>query len=1011
MTEPSQSSQTRLDAQLSPQGEDTEFRPDLTGQPDGSQAGSAADPDFGPPSQEGDLGKLGRFRVLKQLGRGGMGAVYLGFDAGLHRKVALKVMLPKYAANESARERFLREARAAAQIKSDHVVTIFDVGDERNIPFIAMEYLQGHPLDDYLMEKGNVPVEHIIRIGREMAEGLAEAHTLGLIHRDIKPGNIWLEAPSGRVKILDFGLARQESEDIQITQSGMVVGTPAYMSPEQARAAKIDARSDLFSLGAVLYRLCTGRLPFNGATTMAILTSLAVDTPIPVRQLNPEVPNWLASVIHRLLAKNPDQRFQNASDVADALRQATITGSGKPAPVVEPMAISVQTRNIWAGIDDEAENLATEEVAAPVAAKATPKQLPRPKIKKKADSSRALIAILGALVAVMGLLVAAVVLHTPKGTLIIETDDPDVEVVVKKDGAVIRDKTRDRQIELKVGEYGIELAEQKEGLRLNTDNFEITKGGKVTVRARIDKKPKEKIDQPAIVRDADRLAAEYVLSIGGKVQINGQDREYTSEKQLPRSVFQLTSVDLDRNEKVTDEGLAVFNDCKNLNSLVLQRTSLGDEAMSHFANCKNLTHLALTDTRVGDAGLANFKNCKNLYFVDLGSTQVTDAGLVIFKNCKSMDHLDLGNCQITDVGLVHLKGLTTLRMLTVAYSPVTDKGLAELKHWRKLGDLNLSGTKVTDVGLAYFKECKDFTGLHLNDTNITDKGIDQFKDHTSLLGLDLKKTAVTANKIDELKTRLPQCRIEWDGGVIEPVQGDRKAAEYVLSIGGTVAVVVNGMNKEVRAVKDLPGELFVLTEVNLSRNQKVTDDALAVFAGCKSFKSILLEETGVSDAGLAHFKNPSTLVDLALYGNRLVTDVGLSNFRNCPNIRGLYLDNTGVTDKGLAYFKECQLVVLGLSGTKITDDGLGRLKNCQGLNFLNVAVTPVGNKGLEHFKGCTQLLDVNLTDTQVTDDGLAYLDNCKSLSYLHLEKTRISRERVEELKKKFPKCKIDWDGK
>src|SRR5262245_37803859 len=182
-------------------------------------------PTFAAPKHPGEIGALGRYRVLEELGRGGMGAVFLGYDSALERKVALKVMLPRYAADADSRERFLREARAAAMVKSDHVVTIFDVGEEQGMPFIAMEYLLGCPLDQHLKNKGDLPLAHALRIGRETAMGLAAAHELGLVHRDIKPSNLWLEAPQGRVKLLDFGLARAQSDDLQLTCTGTVVGT------------------------------------------------------------------------------------------------------------------------------------------------------------------------------------------------------------------------------------------------------------------------------------------------------------------------------------------------------------------------------------------------------------------------------------------------------------------------------------------------------------------------------------------------------------------------------------------------------------------------------------------------------------------------------------------------------------------------------------------------------------------------------------------------------------------
>jgi serine/threonine protein kinase len=281
--------------------------------------GSSSRVIFGPPAAAGEVGTLGPYRVLKALGKGGMGAVYLAVDTRLDRKLALKVMLPEFAADRDAKGRFLREARAAAKVAHDNVVTVYEADERDGVPYITMQLLQGYPLDEFLTKKGTPSLRHVIRIARETALGLAAAHKLGLVHRDIKPANLWLEAPNGRVKVLDFGLAKPVGTAVDLTQSGAVVGSPAYMSPEQARGLKVDHRTDLFSLGAVLYRLCTGANPFTGPTVMAVLMALGTEEPVPVRASNPNVPEPLAALIHRLLAKKPGDRPQTAVEVAKQL--------------------------------------------------------------------------------------------------------------------------------------------------------------------------------------------------------------------------------------------------------------------------------------------------------------------------------------------------------------------------------------------------------------------------------------------------------------------------------------------------------------------------------------------------------------------------------------------------------------------------------------------------------------------------------------------------------------------
>jgi serine/threonine protein kinase/TusA-related sulfurtransferase len=297
-----------------------------------------------PPRGEGEMGWLGEYRILRPLGVGGMGIVFVAEDSRLKRPVALKVMKPAQASSPDAGKMFLREAQAAAALRHERVVTIYNVGEAGGILYLAMELLRGESLEDRLKREARLSIAAIVRIGRETAEGLAAAHDQGLMHRDIKPANIWLERkdergrmkdekarqlPAGssfilhpssfRVKILDFGLARPEEGDARLTQTGVAVGTPHYMAPEQAAGEKVDHRCDLFGLGCVLYRLATGNTPFQGANVRAVLKSVMFDNPQPPRELAPDLPLPLADLIVRLLAKEPGDRPQSAAEVVDAL--------------------------------------------------------------------------------------------------------------------------------------------------------------------------------------------------------------------------------------------------------------------------------------------------------------------------------------------------------------------------------------------------------------------------------------------------------------------------------------------------------------------------------------------------------------------------------------------------------------------------------------------------------------------------------------------------------------------
>src|SRR5579884_1041791 len=270
-----------------------------------------------PPTRPDALGRIGHYEVLQVFGRGGFGIVFRAFDETLQRVVALKVMAPQLAATSPARKRFLREARSSAQVRHENVVQVYEVA-EQPLPYLAMEFIPGETLQQRLDRAGPLDVPEVLRIGRQIAEGLAAAHAMDLIHRDIKPGNVLLEGGQHKVKITDFGLART-ADDASISQSGIIAGTPMYMAPEQALGQTLDQRADLFSLGSVLYQMVAGRPPFRANTAVAVLKRVAEDKPRAIREIIPETPQWLCDIIAKLHAKDPDDRYQSAREVADVL--------------------------------------------------------------------------------------------------------------------------------------------------------------------------------------------------------------------------------------------------------------------------------------------------------------------------------------------------------------------------------------------------------------------------------------------------------------------------------------------------------------------------------------------------------------------------------------------------------------------------------------------------------------------------------------------------------------------
>jgi len=435
---------------------------------------------LGKPEGPDELGRLGPYRVLKVLGQGGMGMVLQAKDSRLGRLCALKVMLPEVAQRPHMKERFLREARAAAAIEHDHIIPIYQVDEHDGVPYIAMPFLKGASLEDWFRGKQKdqpgspLTVPQILKLGREIARGLAAAHDRGMIHRDIKPANVWLDSTTGgRVKILDFGLARlsEGAGEQHLTQTGAIMGTPAYMAPEQARGEKVDARADLFSLGVILYRLCTGELPFKGKDTMSTLMALALHEPPPPAQLNASLPGALSALVMQLLEKDPGKRPASAQEVVKTI-QALEKNLGATPDKVKPGQVAIAD--------------------PPLMSIPPPSDAPSPPRRRLAGQGwfgrwwngpyrwPGLLGAFGALAMIVGTIV--LLLPTKDGVIRMEINDPEIEVSIKGSDIVLRKGGRE-EITLSPGDHT--LIVRRGDFRFETTTLILKSGQTVTVKVEL----------------------------------------------------------------------------------------------------------------------------------------------------------------------------------------------------------------------------------------------------------------------------------------------------------------------------------------------------------------------------------------------------------------------------------------------------------------------------------------------------------------------------------------------
>ncbi len=305
---------------------------------------SPADPDRDPSTKQ-----VGRYLVLERLGRGGMATVFRARDPGIGRDVALKFLHASLCEDDEYRGRFLREARAAGGLSHPNIVTVHDVGEIDGRPYMAMELLSGKPLGDLLVTGKQLPIRDVVIMGMQLARALDYSHSRGIVHRDIKPGNIALLEGTNTIKVMDFGIAHMDGGGVaeQHTRVGDVLGTPQYMSPEQTRGDKLDGRSDLFSAGIVLYQMIAGQRPFQGGSVVATALKIAQEQPPGLDKLRPEVPASLRRVVERCLAKSPDQRFQTGRELSEALGRVLVQIDEAVRQKERPRIVPLRVK--WAG--------------------------------------------------------------------------------------------------------------------------------------------------------------------------------------------------------------------------------------------------------------------------------------------------------------------------------------------------------------------------------------------------------------------------------------------------------------------------------------------------------------------------------------------------------------------------------------------------------------------------------------------------------------------------------------
>jgi tRNA A-37 threonylcarbamoyl transferase component Bud32/Leucine-rich repeat (LRR) protein len=939
------------------------------------------------PEAANELGRLGHYIVLRLLGSGGMGLVFEAEDTILRRRVALKVMQPSQAADQEAKRRFLAEARATAAIEHEHIAVIYQVGEESGVPYLAMQLLQGETLADRLSKTPQLSECEALRIAKETAEGLAAAHACGLIHRDIKPANIWLEAKGDRVKVVDFGLVRDMSLDTQLTQSGAIAGTPAYMSPEQVNSQPLDGRTDLFSLGCVLYQMISGKNAFSRDSLFRVLHAVCNEAAPALHTLRPDIGSDLASLINRLIAKDRELRPASAREVADEVGRMLAKFPAQTTSPAEPLlpqsgglhgrkrgqlflagwavGFALLFLTIWVIIrDKDGKELA--RISAP-------------------DGSTAIVE--GNLSAIPAAPVKAPINSgsetSPHSPLPSFANDEEILRHFSRTGAKIQingssgyafqDELRGKVTDCSIDYIG-------SAYKLTNTDLEALSNITFPLRLTLAKSTElrqETIDKISQIKTLTHLYLPYAITM----------KETSFSKLAALSKLKHLSLP---NTNATDEIVRQLPTWESLESLLLGDSILiRGETLEMLEKYPKLRDLNLIGTQVSRLPSGICKKLPNLEIIELAGTDANDDTMRELAEAKKLLYVNIASTKVTTEGLTALLPLRySLENLNVRDISIDDTAAATIAQFRRLKQLNLSKVRLTEVGLAELLKLNALTHLGLSGTPMNDKCVGVLGQMKQLKSLHLHSTHITQAGIDRLKEALPDCQIS---GWQPPLDlnkysesTDQSLLEWMLWWEDECFIqTLDGKEFTIRRTDRRPALNAPIIGISLE-DTVITDDDLGPVQGCRELKTIAIGDTRLTDDGIARLKALPKLEKLSL--GIVLTDRGAEELTKFPKLNQLSLRRPKISEKGIATIASMPLKSLSLSRCAINNEGIEKLADISTLD------------------------ELTLSRCQLTDDMLVSFEKVLQLKTLNLQSNALTKHGIEKLRLALPNCKVVWDG-
>lgn len=693
-----------------------------------------------------------KYEFLTVLGAGGAGVIYKARQQPLERLVAVK-MIHSHLMSPTAVKRFHQEARTISRLSHPNIITVFDFGiSEERQPFMVMDYVEGTPLNEIIQENGTLSLSLTNEIARQVCDGMMHAHAQGILHRDLKPSNIMIVTLAGGqhlVKVLDFGLAKilvdDEADLEHLTMSGETVGTPAYMSPEQAMGKSLDQRSDIYSLGCVMYHCLTGTPPFVGETNMDTMLKQLNNAPLPINNPDeaPKVPPPMEALIMCLLDKNPDNRIQSMLDLKDLIRdleanpQGELIGAGAASRAgglitgTGDFKSGTKARATTTGGDSKPTDSASTEGSEDISHDESSKTESGKIGESSSKSPTILIAVISVLVLGAFVLFLATALHDP-----LEGQQKSGATPGKKKAGKSRNEASDNEV-------------SKSTETDDTANNTVTKSGTGDLDEFGDHRIMYKIDKDFNVTNLE--GDKYVTDAG-------LDRI----AQMPY----LQSLNLD-NSKITNRGIQKLEGAK-FSNLSIAATKVDGGAGPSFTKMPHLKSLNAAETALDDKGVTSIASLPQLSQLNLDGTKITDGCSDSLAKAKNLELLSLKNTKIGDTTASAIARLSKLSKLNLAGTAIGDNGAKEISKLSRLSNLNLESTRITNKTVPELTKMPALLEVNLSNTRITDGSVDSLCKLEGLQRLYLMNCKLTRNAITRFQRKNPSCIL-----VMTPTEEER----------------------------------------------------------------------------------------------------------------------------------------------------------------------------------------------------------------------------------------------